>query len=48
MKTFNKRKETLEMAKKFGLYAKKEEKVVLNMTKLRRNSRKRSTPRRFK
>jgi hypothetical protein len=26
MKTFNKRKETPEMAKKLGLYAKKEEK----------------------
>jgi hypothetical protein len=41
-------RKTLELGKQLGLYAEIEDKVIQNLTKLRRSSRKRSTPRRFK
>jgi hypothetical protein len=39
---------TLEIGKQLGLYAELEDKVLKNITKLRRSSRRRTTQKRFK
>jgi hypothetical protein len=41
-------RKTWEMSKQLGLYAKLEDKVLQNLSKLRRNTRKRITPKRYK
>jgi hypothetical protein len=41
-------RKTLEIGKQLGLYKEIEDKTIQNITKLRRSSRKRSTPRCFK
>jgi hypothetical protein len=41
-------RKTWEMSKQLGLYAELEDKVLQNLSKLRRNTRKRITPKRYK